>query len=1170
MIEISRLRPVATKAILLALVLSILPIITPSMTPNASAATVTATGTNPSVCNQTVGNSDSVVAYRLSGGDCVVEFKRVGTTVWTSPTGVTRAGIVVVGGGGGGGVWVAGGGGGGGVTESISATVRPGTSNSIVVGNGGNGSSISIAGAISLGTNGETSSGLSVSASGGGLGASWTNAPGSSATGGGASGSGGGIGAVAGTGSNGGNGGAASGVSPTYYQYGYPGGGGGGAGGNGGDAVYSTSVRGIAGNGGIGETSSITGVSYGGGGGAGCHASGTWPCALGNGVNGGGNGGGYTGTSSVMGSFNAATSGTSNTGGGGGGAGTPNGGGYPTAARSGGSGGSGLVIIQYTPSSTPPSAPQNISQSLSGSSVNLSWSAPDSGSVTHYQIESSTTGTSWSVVDTVTASVTTYSVSSLLATSTYYFRVVAYWGTIAGTYGYPWTKIYGTTSKNRHSNGSIIYESGFGLGANDSANTVSSNFSRVRYLLNTTISNDTRSAEVDFYKWSTGNTDSATTLTVSPTIANLRIPSDSATQQFVVHANVTDLNVYSNNSSVTSGKNLLGRLELWNWNYTQAVSGLKPPGNASTYDFDDTPSSPGDYGSFQVHDLTNTKPVFVWNKHSSNQTAEIAYGRNPAAGYHPDWTFCSPPYNNGSCPSPSSFRLQIYVNTPLSVGDVTAPTLSTAVVPSAGNTLVMTFNETISATTAPASAFTVTRGGSETITITSVSVSGLTLTLNLGATIRVGQLITVSYSDPTASNDANAVQDSTGNDVASLSNVSVTNNSTVLNRLDTPTTLAVSSTETSTATFTFTNTTNASSHTLRLYDSATATLISTTTSFSSGSSRTGLTPATQYYATLQAVGDGVTYESSTASASLYFTTAIRKPVISSQPSDTATTATRSASFAVTATSPDAGTLSYQWQRSVDAGASYSNLSNGAGISGVTTTTLTLSSLTTAENSSRYRVIVTTTKVGVTDSETTTAATLTVNGAIALSGGSNISKEYFTAASSTAISASGGTGAISFSISGSTGGVTINTNSGVVTSDETTPRGTYSLTVTATDQSGATATQAITITVTQGTPTLSISLSATPRKGTALTLTATTSVAGTVRFLERGRVISGCKSRTATGGAMMSLGSRTATCTWKPRIHGPSTVSAILTPTSADYSSVSASQELVVLKRTASR
>jgi hypothetical protein len=43
------------------------------------------------------------------------------------------------------------------------------------------------------------------------------------------------------------------------------------------------------------------------------------------------------------------------------------------------------------------------------------------------------------------------------------------------------------------------------------------------------------------------------------------------------------------------------------------LSGLKPAGVAGVYDYDDLPTIAGSYASFQVHDLDNLKPVFVWN-----------------------------------------------------------------------------------------------------------------------------------------------------------------------------------------------------------------------------------------------------------------------------------------------------------------------------------------------------------------------------------------------------------------------------------------------------------------------------------------------------------------------------------------------------------------------------
>ncbi len=109
--------------------------------------------------------------------------------------------------------------------------------------------------------------------------------------------------------------------------------------------------------------------------------------------------------------------------------------------------------------------------------------------------------------------------------------------------------------------------------------------------------------------------------------------------------------------------------------------------------------------------------------------------------------------------------------------DSVAPTLSSAAVPSSGNSVVLTFSESISATTAPTSAFTVTING-EVDTITSLSVSGTQITLNLQIQVTSALTVLVSYVDPTAGNDASAVQDLGLNDAASFSNQSVTNNST--------------------------------------------------------------------------------------------------------------------------------------------------------------------------------------------------------------------------------------------------------------------------------------------------------------------------------------------------------------------------------------------------------
>lgn len=110
--------------------------------------------------------------------------------------------------------------------------------------------------------------------------------------------------------------------------------------------------------------------------------------------------------------------------------------------------------------------------------------------------------------------------------------------------------------------------------------------------------------------------------------------------------------------------------------------------------------------------------------------------------------------------------------------DTSAPTHSSSAVNSAGTTVTMTYNEGLSSTTAPTSSFAVIAGGTS-VAVSSVSISGSTVVLNLATTIRIAQSVTVAYTDPTAGNDASAVQDIGGNDASTLSATSVTNNSTV-------------------------------------------------------------------------------------------------------------------------------------------------------------------------------------------------------------------------------------------------------------------------------------------------------------------------------------------------------------------------------------------------------
>lgn len=110
--------------------------------------------------------------------------------------------------------------------------------------------------------------------------------------------------------------------------------------------------------------------------------------------------------------------------------------------------------------------------------------------------------------------------------------------------------------------------------------------------------------------------------------------------------------------------------------------------------------------------------------------------------------------------------------------DTTAPSFSSSAVNSLGTQVVLTYNEGLSATTAATTAFVVTVAGSSA-SISGVVASASTVTIAIGTIVKVGNSVTVAYTDPTSGNDANAIQDSGGNDAPTFSATAVTNNSAV-------------------------------------------------------------------------------------------------------------------------------------------------------------------------------------------------------------------------------------------------------------------------------------------------------------------------------------------------------------------------------------------------------
>jgi hypothetical protein len=95
---------------------------------------------------------------------------------------------------------------------------------------------------------------------------------------------------------------------------------------------------------------------------------------------------------------------------------------------------------------------------------------------------------------------------------------------------------------------------------------------------------------------------------------------------------------------------------------------------------------------------------------------------------------------------------------------------------------------------------------------------------------------------------------------------------------------------------------------------------------------------------------------------------------------------------------------------------------------------------------------------------------------------------------------------------------------------------------------------ITLTINGGNTTL--------QRGSTTSIVANTNVAGAVTFRLNGRVIKNCKSKATS--------SLTATCSWRPSVHGTASISALFNPTSNLYTNVTTSPTGILVARRATR
>ena len=209
-----------------------------------------------------------------------------------------------------------------------------------------------------------------------------------------------------------------------------------------------------------------------------------------------------------------------------------------------------------------------------------------------------------------------------------------------------WTLIYQTTNTQRDANQYAIYTAGYERNGAAQTAAAGQNFSQVRWRMEMTLSGTLYYVDAYFDKWR------------GATLADLQFPVYANVLN--LQKNVTNLVVTSNYSTVKTGSYALGRVEIWPYNYTQATTGISPPGSTSIFDFDDTAATgTNGHGTFQLHNLTDTQTVLAWNRSRYGDTAELGFGpckigASPCT--NSDWTL-----ETGL--SPSAFKFQVFIGT---------------------------------------------------------------------------------------------------------------------------------------------------------------------------------------------------------------------------------------------------------------------------------------------------------------------------------------------------------------------------------------------------------------------------------------------------------------------------------------------------------------------------
>ena len=427
-------------------------------------------------------------------------------------------------------------------------------------------------------------------------------------------------------------------------------------------------------------------------------------------------------------------------------------------------------VANATTDASVPGAPTGLTATASGATqIDLSWSAPAStggSAITGYRIEvSSDGGSSWSdLVANTSNTATTYAHTGLAAGDTRHYRVSAINTNGAGT---------ASNVANATTDASVP-------GAPTGLTATASGATQID--LSWSAPGSTGGSAITGYKievsanGTSGWTDQvANTNSTATTYAHTGLAAGDTRHYRVSAINTNGAGTASNVANATTDASVPG-----------APTGLTATASGATQ-IDLSWSAPGSTGGsaitgYKIEVSANGTSGWTDQVANTNSTATTYAHTGLAAGDTRHYRVSAINANGAGTAS----------NVDSATTGTTAPTLTSADVEETnGLSIYLEFSEDLQLSNPPpASAFTLTVDGSA-VTGFSVLVPGSLLPQNaiwlvLPTAIRQGQVVVVTYEDPTAGDDANAIQDTAGNDAATFTTgmdgvPAVTNNPTVTN-----------------------------------------------------------------------------------------------------------------------------------------------------------------------------------------------------------------------------------------------------------------------------------------------------------------------------------------------------------------------------------------------------